>query len=359
MNKHFAPAGAPLRQLGVGIVEVMVSIAVGLFILAGVVQLYASSTQNSMVVSASSTIQENARYIFSRLGQDVSQSGYAGCFSFSGSGNRYKNIVAGSVAAGQLHDFAQFIDGENDKSLNGRTFDSVTLRYASAQERQVIQSVSGTTITVADSSGFEQEQIAVAGDCSRLVVFKIANIPGATGAISFAQSGGGVTYNTTSDIEVELYGADDVNNLPLGASLSYIYGGTSGAVQYHVDTSAAGIAAGQTCGTTNPQYCALYRKSTVASKGDELIEGVENFEVEYGWQSHNDGTLYYANAASVGANWGLIDRVKISATLNSVSRAPTNDGSTYISRTYARTFMIQNQVPGDKQVRTEPAVVSI
>ncbi|WP_075185080.1 PilW family protein [Teredinibacter haidensis] len=50
------------KQGGLGIIEVMVSIAVGLFILAGVLQLYATSSQNSAVVNGSSTIQENARY---------------------------------------------------------------------------------------------------------------------------------------------------------------------------------------------------------------------------------------------------------------------------------------------------------
>ncbi|WP_045860611.1 PilW family protein [Teredinibacter purpureus] len=348
------------EQRGVSIVEVMVSILVGLFILAGVIQLYATSSQNSVLISGSSTIQENARYVFSRLASDVAQAGYGGCFSISARSalgvTRFKSVVSGNSGSGDIYDFSEFISGTNDTVLNDLTFDSVTVRYASTRERHPVKSFAGTTIKIVNSRSFKQGQIALVSDCSRTAMFKVSNAPGGSGDVNFALEQDSVTYNSDTDLGFEPVGFEDINTVTPGIPVSFVLGGTTGSAIYHVDTSAAGVVANVECSSTAPQYCALFRQTGTNGKGDELVEGVERFDVEFGWQTYsgNDDTLFFADASGVGANWSLVDRIKVTAVFNSVNRAPTNVGSDFIDRTYTRVFSLRNQFPGDADLRNSP-----
>lgn len=324
------------KQKGVSLVEVLVSIAVGLFILAGVVQLYATTTQNASMVNGSSIIQENARLLFSRIELDVSKAGYAGCMNFNTDSQRIQSIL--NQATDPPFDASRFVTGDNDVSVNDKTFDKFIVRYAGSTGRAKVKSTSSDRFTVAtsESGKFAQGDVVVVGDCSSFGVFRVSNSPGDTGVIQF-QSG---TYNS-GNFQVDFPDEDDM--VP---SVTYLYSGT-GAYQYFVATSTAGAALSETCNSGTPQYCALFRKSSSKSSADELIEGVDAFEVEYGWRNTSTGNLYFASANAVPtANWPAVDRIKVTATLSSLNKAATNEGPDFIQRTYSRTFFVFNQVPG-------------
>ena len=71
----------PINQIGLTLIELMISMTLGLFILAGVLQMYVTSSQNSRTNDGVLRIQENIRYAMSRLEEDISQAGNLGCFS--------------------------------------------------------------------------------------------------------------------------------------------------------------------------------------------------------------------------------------------------------------------------------------
>lgn len=324
------------KEAGISLIEILVSIAVGLFILAGVVQLYATTTQNASMVSGSSVIQENARLLFSRIEADVSKAGYAGCMSFNADTRRIQSIV--NQATDPSFDASRFLTGDDDVTVSDKTFDRFIVRYAGSDGRVRVKTTGSDSFTVATSQSnkFSQGDMVVVGDCSSFGAFRVSNSPADTGIVEF-QSG---TYNS-GGFQVNF---PDENTLV--PSVTYLYSGT-GAYQYYVATSTAGSAASATCGSSSPQYCALFRKSSSDSSADELIEGVDGFEVEYGWRDTSSGNLYFADADSVpAANWSAIDRIKVTATLSSLNKTPTNEGPDYIQRTYSRTFFIFNQIPG-------------
>ncbi len=64
------------RQSGISLVEIMISLVTGLFLLAGVIQIYLSNKQTYRVVEASSRIQENARFAMEILGQHIRMTGF-------------------------------------------------------------------------------------------------------------------------------------------------------------------------------------------------------------------------------------------------------------------------------------------
>ncbi len=70
-------------QSGFGLVELMISVALGLIIMAGVVQLFANSTQSRITAEGASRLQENIRYAMQRIGDDVARAGNMGCLSFA------------------------------------------------------------------------------------------------------------------------------------------------------------------------------------------------------------------------------------------------------------------------------------
>lgn len=333
------------KQRGLGIIEVMVSIAVGLFILAGVLQLYATSSQNSAVVNGSSTIQENARYTFSRLAQDMSQAGYAGCTSYSNMlSGRIENLVDPVYAAKFQFEVGKFIWGENDKDVGGKKFDSVSVSYAkNASRARVLNFNSGTrTIVVDNSTDFKEGDLFVIANCSHIGVFRATAVTQNTKTISYAQK---AEYNTAENFGIEFLGEN--NDRSVGYPVASLYKLEGGAVSYYVDTSKAGKDLGEVCSDTTPEYCALFRKINDQDAG-ELVEGVNEFSVEYG-RRLTDGTLEIKDAAAISAvpaNWREVDRVNLKVTLNSINKTPTNEGVGLIERTYTRTFFLFNQIPG-------------
>ena len=320
------------NQQGIGLLELLISLAISLFILAGVLQLLATSTQNTASVEGLSRIQENARYAFSRLEKDIAQAGYMGCFSMAGNQERITNTLIDETEPGELNDFSQFVDGTNDSEPGTNASDKMVVRFASIANRFSVVSSSDTQFDLSGASGLETNDIAIVGDCSRAAVFRV------TGASDDGQS---IRHNSVNDdgdeeltnLESNIVGTADANNVIEGTSLSFVYGGDS-AVEYRVDVGAAG----GNCNADTPQNCVLRRG------GVEIVEGVEDFQVEYGWE--DGGTLFFKEANALTDNeWQLVDRVKITATFNSIQNAPTTDGTNLIRRTYARVFLIQNQLP--------------
>ncbi|MCK7574679.1 MAG: prepilin-type N-terminal cleavage/methylation domain-containing protein [Chromatiales bacterium] len=70
---------ASSRQHGLTIVELMVGMVVALFVLAIISQVYLASRNSYRFQSASSRIQETARFAMETIGQEVRNAGYQGC----------------------------------------------------------------------------------------------------------------------------------------------------------------------------------------------------------------------------------------------------------------------------------------
>lgn len=332
------------NQSGIGIIELMVSITIGAFVLAGVVQLYLTSAQNVSAFEGSSRIQENARYVFSRLEKDISRAGNMGCFSFTTVNNRVDNILGVDAAPGELYDFTRFIDGENDDGVGAVATDRLILRMVSSEDRYPVASTADGQINLvseAEASHFKDGKVAIVGDCSTATVFYAT---GNSGSAVLHPEGGTGQHNTSDNLIGQFVGSADVNSITEGTSLSYVYGGESGAIDYEIGTSVAADLAGATCGASTPQYCALFRKGT------EIVEGLEDIQFEYGWIDAA-GSLFFKDSEQVDAEsdpdeaWSKIDRVRVTATFNSINNATTNEGVDLLTRTYSRVFVIANQLP--------------
>jgi len=97
------------RQTGLSLVELMIAIALGLFVAAAMVSLFINSKQNYRLNENMSRLQENARFAVSFITRDIRMADYREC-----------------VTADHRNDA---ISGQNDTGLNGS--DLVTVIWQS------------------------------------------------------------------------------------------------------------------------------------------------------------------------------------------------------------------------------------
>src|SRR5687767_12308340 len=74
----------PRRQRGINLVELMISMAIGLFLLAGLVGIFVNSSQTSAELSKSAQQLENGRFAMQMLSEDVAHTGFFGAWGFTG-----------------------------------------------------------------------------------------------------------------------------------------------------------------------------------------------------------------------------------------------------------------------------------
>lgn len=71
------------KQNGFGLVEVMVALVLGLLVVLGITQIFVSSKQTYVAQDASARLQEDARYVLTRMTQELRMAGMFGCLSLS------------------------------------------------------------------------------------------------------------------------------------------------------------------------------------------------------------------------------------------------------------------------------------
>ncbi len=139
------------RQAGVGLVEVMISVTIAAFLVAGALVIVSDSTKTYNIHEASSRLEENARYVFSVLEPDARMASYWGWTKGSVGliGAVSQTSAAATALAGGAAtscgtnfsvDLTTTLEGSNDAynlvcaAYNGRAMpsaDTLTVRRAS------------------------------------------------------------------------------------------------------------------------------------------------------------------------------------------------------------------------------------
>lgn len=73
------------RSNGFGLVEIMVALVIGLVLVLGVLQIFTTTRQTAVVQNSSADLQENARYVLTRITQELRMAGMFGCLSLGSS----------------------------------------------------------------------------------------------------------------------------------------------------------------------------------------------------------------------------------------------------------------------------------
>ncbi len=267
------------RQRGLSLVEVMIAMLLGVFLVGGILQVFASSRQTYRVHDAVSRMQESGRMALEVISRDVRMADFWGCVTdiaqvtnnLDSAGSGFVDYTSGGL---------QGTDGASNAP------DTLTLRGGINSGLGVEPPYgpqASANIKVAAGNDLVRDQIVFVSDCESADIFQISNAnPGTTGTVVHNTGAGSPgNYNATNP------GCPGAN----AHCLSNIYG--SDASVFNVQEISYTIATG------SEGQPALFRN------GLELIDGIEDFQVLYGEDTDAPGAVgsgvanYFVPAGSV------------------------------------------------------------
>jgi type IV pilus assembly protein PilW len=316
------------RSAGFSLVELMVAMALSMVLLLGVVSIYTNSKQTYNTQEGLSRLQENARFAMGRLTREIAAAGYLGCLEV----NEASAVVNTLQDQAGVFNFNAPITGTNDNGLLGS--DTITVaRAVAGGSLLVIEPMNKGDSPIKldkDAQGYgdiEQHDVLVIADCSKAAAFMVTNVPGNDGIIQHVTgvSDGDGQQNTTKDLRHQF-------GNPTNSRASVLRVGGS---RFEIDDSARG-----NCTAATPGYCALFQN------GDELVEGVQNLQIEYGVDTNGDTQVDAYETANAVGDWSEVVAVRLSLTVNEVERVQgANTGVTdpQMARTYTSVIRIRSR----------------
>ena len=327
------------KQRGLSLIELMIAIVIGLFLTAGLIQLFVNSKQNYRVQENLSRVQENGRFAMNFLAQDIRMADYWGCLPAL-STDRSDVINNNLNANATYNNYATALAASNadthptNATVDGSDTDTITLRGVAnnaiflSADMATVQD----TLTVSSNSLFSEGSIVFMSDCSRGDIFKVSNTP--TNGV---------------DLEHKIVGGQTPGNSSINLQQSYK---DESAKIHQLNFATYFIQPGN---TGEPS---LYR-TVNGNASEELVEGVEDMQILYGEDTDSDGIPnYYVPSGTAGLNLDDVVSVRVSIAVRSfednlttVPRAYTILGDTVtptdrrIRRVFTATIAIRNRLP--------------
>lgn len=321
---------------GFSLVELMVAMALSLILLAGVLAIFASSRTTYETTDRLSRIQENGRFALDLLTRDLRSAGYIGCSKRGSFSSTLRTPTS------LLWNFEFPLEGFDAQGTGwAPTLDTTTVVDPDpAGDALVIRVpvgefdpvrltdfMSSTTdpVSIADVSPalIEAGDVVQASDCRNRVVFQVS----ANNAGQLAHEDVAATTtapgNVTADLGVAF--AEDGEVVPVRSVIYFLREGT---------TAGAGTS--------------LWRRLSDAGVAEELVEGVESMQFQFGEDTDNDAVISvdeYRNADEVD-DWNQVLSVRIALLVRSLSEYGTDTG--------AGTYELLDESiddPGDRHMR--------
>lgn len=287
------PSSIYKTQSGLTLIEMLVAMMLGAFLLGTVMQTFLAARQSYRTQEGLSRLIENGRYALEFLERDVRMAGFRGCnsnLSLAGTNNHLTSPTS------YLNSFDTAIWGFESTSSSAWSpavdasisspdggHDIITIRRADENGDSVTaHAAPANDVTLNDTSGLAVNKNALIADCSHAEVFSITNI----------------TNNNVS------HGPTLINTYPNGEMFPIH------TTSFYIRMTKDGVASTDaTCfQSPRPSSCVptLYR--SIDATASQLIEGVENMQIYYGEDTDLDPTTgrstdytanYYVPANSV------------------------------------------------------------
>jgi type IV pilus assembly protein PilW len=317
---HSAHFKRPHKNMqGVTLIELMISLTIGLIIIAGIGYIFLGSRQGFRSQDALARMQEGARTAFEIMDRDIRMAGYTGCPPnttasgdiniLSAAADWDKNLIGQPLvgydnsSGASWSSFPAGVTGVVGHVLRG---DALTVLHAdNSHEYIVFSHNTGTSvITLAANHDLKQGTILVAAkpDCSRTVVFQKTN------ACTLAGGSCGntaVQHGSSSAIATYALGspAGTVDSFDIGSRVYRL-----NAVTYYIRANDSGEPAlyRQSLGTTG---------TSPTNTDEELIEGVQDMQLVYGIDTNGDKAVdsyVTADTLTTPASWAQVLGIRVS-----------------------------------------------
>ncbi len=286
-------------QQGISLVEVLVALGIGLFLIAGLIQLFISSRQAYKLQDAYSRVQENGRIALDFIMQDARNSDFLACLR----GNKNTKLFIQTYPYSQ-NKGESFADYRNDTSINTKfkltlgvsgVDNSTDTTVRVGTDSIIFGGINGIGIPlnekaedINDDLQFQDARISVAKDLSNLSIKK--------GNLAIIGDCNTMDIFQVTDTKFIKKGVFSVLHYPFASSSSYdliaqIYPFYS--MRYYIDKAFNYV-------NSNPYY-SLYREAkndlnttgTGANKPVEIVEGIEDMQILYGEDTDADQVPNY------------------------------------------------------------------
>ncbi|OOZ41339.1 hypothetical protein BOW53_04280 [Solemya pervernicosa gill symbiont] len=347
----------PGNERGLTLVELMVALALSMILLAGTIQIFVSSKQVYRVQDASSEVQQSGRFASIFINRDMRMAGFFGCAGMAGvtftnnvnysryvarSGRSVPSDIVNFDGTGSLigYDNVGSITSTSNSALYnlglriGTATGEVILGTdvismsgaASCPGGEVVSPYnSGSNIKIADADtcGIDQYDIVIVTNCTNADIFGVTNNPSGNGNssnLAYGANINGPTGGTSHKIEHE-YG-EGAKVLGYRSVTYYIGNGSSGGP-------------------------ALYRISSNNGSGmvtEELVEGIESINFEYGQDSDDDGSANFFVAAGAITDWEQVVAIRPTLVSRSSDTNITETGDTRLRHSFRSTITVRNRL---------------
>ncbi|WP_020562461.1 PilW family protein [Methylosarcina fibrata] len=291
----------PNRQAGMTLIELLIALLIGAFLLGGVLQIFLGTKQSYRMAEGLSRMQENARFAMDLIGQDIRMAGFRGCNSQTAItnnlnsptefNNNFNTSLQGFEATSDPGDSPAVWSPSMVTEITGPLVggsDVITIRRATDDSYLVTAHASGSDdLTLASTTGLSTNDLVVASTCEGSDAFQITAI---TGTALAHNASPGTPGNATQPL-----------------SRSYADGQVYpiATVSYYVR-----LRDGQP---------SLYRRIN-SENADELVEGIEQMQILYGEDTDAtpDGTPNYYTTADQVTDMAKVVSIRLSLLVRTI-----------------------------------------
>lgn len=293
------------RQQGLSLVELMIAISLGLFLIWGVTQSFLTSRQSYRLQQGVGRIQENGRLAQEFLGFDIRNAGDYGC----GSGDDFVwanfalrndcTVGAGTAGINMIGDttfattaFEYSVYGYDDVSAGTAISDGNTINLSKA-------ALAGTDVLMLRLTEDLGSLTAAVGDFSTATLlsltagpgFNIPNMPVNTLGLPVMPANQAVAISDCATTKIVA-----INSTSAGDTTVSLSGGTTNSCTYARFQQGASVrklstvyyfVAASVSGTTT----SLYRQMGEGVNAEELLEGVEDMQLQFGLDINGDSIV--------------------------------------------------------------------
>jgi len=314
------------RQRGLSLIELMISMVLGLLVVGGAIGVFLSNQQTYRATESLARVQENARVAFELMAREVREAAGNPCAADLPTANVLNNPTA-SWWSNWGNGVVGYENGALPVSAGGT--DAIELLSATSGGVTVVETPSANSANFKVNTpdhGIEPGDILMVCDYSQASIFEATNVNSANVTIVH-NKGAGTPGNCSKGLGLPV-DCDTANGT------SKVYGPNSivvkleGARWYIADNSRGGRS--------------LYRVTldgTVAGNvgnAEEVAEGIQDMEIQYLLVGAND----YVDAAA-GLDWTRVTAVRITLQVQGVDRVGT-DGEALI-RDIAHVVNLRNR----------------
>lgn len=309
------------RQGGLSLVELMIAMVLGLLLLAGVVEIFLSSRASYRLTDALSEVQSNGRFAVGFITHNARMAGYVGCNADLGPP---KNVL--NNAASYPFNFEDGVRGYDAQSYTTGSWlptdgtlpasfdpvygtDVLSIRSMQGQGITITQGmpVTSAELVVSSTGDLKDGDIVMISDCSSATVFEVTQVQESAGHIQHRK--GGPT------------GTPGNSDKYLGSTFQ------QGAMIQKITNISYFIHASDGSHSCDGGSCGLWRK-VGGNDAQELVHGVTNMQILYGYDSGLDGVLDdYRTAKDVAGDWKSVVSVRIALLVTSSDTATTKPAS--------------------------------